>query len=120
MKYEIGIGELALSTVYERFRTIRNFLQEISELEVTKCDASLIDVYLKNLQNGAMGAKTFNTNVSGIQFFMKFLEVKGYIKRFRFMHRITWKNRSQSTMTEVWKRMCIWKLSKTSHSFLNT
>ena len=44
------------------------FLQEISELEVTKCDASLIDVYLKNLQNGAMGAKTFNTNVSGIQF----------------------------------------------------
>lgn len=30
------------------------------------------------------------------------------------MHRITWKNRSQSTMTEVWKRMCIWKLSKTS------
>ena len=77
MKYEIGIGELALSTVYERFRTIRNFLQEISELEVTKCNASLIDVYLKNLQNGAMGAKTFNTNVSGIQFFMKFLEVKG-------------------------------------------
>ena len=34
MKYEIGIGELALSTVYERFRTIRNFLQEISELEI--------------------------------------------------------------------------------------
>ena len=84
MKYEIGIGELALSTVYERFRTIRNFLQEISELEVTKCDASLIDVYLKNLQNGAMGAKTFNTNVSGIQFFMKFLEVKGYIKKVPF------------------------------------
>lgn len=84
MKYEIGIGELALSTVYERFRTIRNFLQEISELEVTKCDASLIDVYLKNLQNGAMGAKTFNTNVSGIQFFMKFLEVKGYIKKIPF------------------------------------
>ena len=70
--------------MYERFRTIRNFLQEISELEVTKCDASLIDVYLKNLQNGAMGAKTFNTNVSGIQFFMKFLEVKGYIKKVPF------------------------------------
>ena len=59
-------------------------MQEISELEVTKCDASLIDVYLKNLQNGAMGAKTFNTNVSGIQFFMKFLEVKGYIKKVPF------------------------------------
>ena len=86
MKYEIGIGELALSTVYERFRTIRNFLQEISEqqIEVTKCDARLIDEYLKNLQNGAMGAKTFNTNVSGIQFFMKFLEVKGYIKKIQF------------------------------------
>lgn len=59
-------------------------MREISELEVTKCDASLIDVYLKNLQNGAMGAKTFNTNVSGIQFFMKFLEVKGYIKKVPF------------------------------------
>ena len=86
MKYEIGIGELALGTVYERFRTIRNFLQEISEqqIEVTKCDASLIDEYLKNLQNGAMGAKTFNSNVSGIQFFMKFLEVKMYIKKIPF------------------------------------
>ena len=40
MKYEIGIGELALSTVYERFRTIRNFLQEIDEhqIDVTECD----------------------------------------------------------------------------------
>ena len=81
MKYEIGIGELALSTVYERFRTIRNFLQEIDEhqIDVTECDAGLIDTYLKNLQNGSMGAKTFNTNVTAIQFFMKFLEVKGYI-----------------------------------------
>ena len=34
MKYEIGIGELALSTVYERFRTIRNFLQEIDEHQI--------------------------------------------------------------------------------------
>ena len=86
MKYEIGIGELALSTVYERFRIIRNFLQELSEkqLQVTECDASLIDAYLKNLQNGTMGAKTFNTNVSGIQFFMKFLEVKGHITKVPF------------------------------------
>ena len=67
-------------------------MQEISELEVTKCDASLIDVYLKNLQNGAMGAKTFNTNVSGIQFFNEISGSKGvYKKWFRFMHRITWK-----------------------------
>ena len=86
MKYEIGIGELALSTVYERFRTIRNFLQEIDEhqIDVTECDAGLIDTYLKNLQNGSMGAKTFNTNVTAIQFFMKFLEVKGYIKKVPF------------------------------------
>ena len=32
----------------------------------------------------AVPAKTFNTNVSGIQFFMKFLEVKGYIKKVPF------------------------------------
>ena len=57
MKYEIGIGELALSTVYGKIPNHSKFLQEISELEVTKCDASLIDVYLKNLQNGAMGSK---------------------------------------------------------------
>ena len=92
MKYEIGIGELALSTVYERFRTIRNFLQEISEqqIDVAKCDASLIDTYLKKIQNGAMGAKTFNTNVTAIQFFMKFLEVKGYIKKVPFYASYYW------------------------------
>ena len=92
MKYEIGIGELALSTVYERFRTIRNFLQEIDEhqIDVTECDAGLIDTYLKNLQNGSMGAKTFNTNVTAIQFFMKFLEVKGYIKKVPFYASYYW------------------------------
>ena len=92
MKYEIGIGELALSTVYERFRTIRNFLQEIDEhqIDVTECDAGLIDTYLKNLQNGSMGAKTFNTNVTAIQFFMKFLEVKGYIKKVPFYVSYYW------------------------------
>ena len=58
MKYEIGIGELALSTVYERFRTIRNFLQEIDEHQiVTECDAGLIDTYLKKSAERINGSK---------------------------------------------------------------
>ena len=55
MKYEIGIGEMAISTVYEKFRIIRNFLKEISDEQqkVTTCDAERIDQYLKKRQEDA-------------------------------------------------------------------
>lgn len=79
MKYEIGIGEMAISTVYEKFRIIRNFLKEISDEQqkVTTCDAERIDQYLKKRQEDANEAKTFNTQVTSIQYFFKFLEVRG-------------------------------------------
>lgn len=59
MKYEIGIGEMAISTVYEKFRIIRNFLKEISDEQqkVTTCDAERIDQYLKKRQEDANEAK---------------------------------------------------------------
>ena len=78
MKYEIGIGEMAISTVYEKFRIIRNFLKEISDEQqkVTTCDAERIDQYLKKRQEDANEAKTFNTQVTSIQYFFKFLEVR--------------------------------------------
>lgn len=86
MRYEIGIGESAISTVYEKFRIIRKFLEEISseQKEVTACDAKRIDQYLKKRQEDENEAKTFNTQVTSIQYFFKFLEVKGYIIRIPF------------------------------------
>ena len=62
MKYEIGIGELALGDGVRKIPNNQKLFVEIDEhqIDVTECDASLIDEYLKNLQNGAMGAKTFN------------------------------------------------------------
>ena len=75
----------------ERFRIAKerinqsDSIEKISFQEVLQPkNRLLLQEYMKNLQNGAMGAKTFNTNVSGIQFFMKFLEVKGYIKKVPF------------------------------------
>lgn len=86
MRYEIGIGESAISTVYEKFRIIRKFLEEISDeqKDVTACDAKRLDRYLKKLQEDENEAKTYNTQVASIQYFFKFLEVKGYITRVPF------------------------------------
>lgn len=86
MRYEIGIGESAISTVYEKFRIIRKFLEEISDeqKDVTTCDAKRLDRYLKKLQEDENEAKTYNTQVASIQYFFKFLEVKGYITRVPF------------------------------------
>lgn len=92
MKYEIGIGEMAISTVYEKFRIIRNFLKEISDEQqkVTTCDAERIDQYLKKRQEDANEAKTFNTQVTSIQYFFKFLEVRGYVDKVPFRAEYYW------------------------------
>ena len=92
MKYEIGIGEMAISTVYEKFRIIRNFLKEISDEQqkVTTCDAERIDQYLKKRQEDANEAKTFNTQVTSIQYFFKFLEVRGYVDKVLFRAEYYW------------------------------
>lgn len=92
MKYEIGIGEMAISTVYEKFRIIRNFLKEISDEQqkVTTCDAERIDQYLKKRQEDANEAKTFNTQVTSIQYFFKFLEARGYVDKVPFRAEYYW------------------------------
>lgn len=86
MKYELGVTDLSVSSIYEIFRMIRNFLQTMDDerLNVCRCSPEYIDGYIKKQQEKENSVKTFNRNVTAILFFYKFLEIKGHIKRVPF------------------------------------
>ena len=86
MKYELGVTDLAISSAYETFRILRNFLQTMDgkNINACKCPTEYIDKYFKELQEKGNSSKTFNREIVAIQFFYKFLEIKGHIKRVPF------------------------------------
>lgn len=83
MKYELGVTDLSISNIYEKFRIIRRFLQDLNdeEMDVCICSVKRIDSYINGLEKSA---KTFNGEVIAIQYFFRFLVVRGYIPRVPF------------------------------------
>lgn len=86
MKYQLGITGQAVSTITTRFSLIRDFLCSLSENNQNVCDstAETIERYLNELQSRGIVAKTFNSYLSGLALFFRFLTVRGYIKRVPF------------------------------------
>ena len=86
MKYQLGITGQAVSTITSRFGLIRHFLCSLSENNQNVCDctAETIERYLNGLQSRGIIAKTFNSYLSGLSLFFRFLTVRGYIKRMPF------------------------------------
>lgn len=86
MRYELGITEKAVSTIYERYRKILKFLKQMDQdrISVLECNARKMDQYIKKLQEESISAKTFNEYLSSICYFFRFLVVKKYIYQIPF------------------------------------
>lgn len=84
MKYELGITDDAVSTVYERYRNIRTFLEKLGEKNAIECTSEILDSYFRKLQKEVTVVKTYNKKVAYIFHFFKFLEIKNYMKKVPF------------------------------------
>ncbi len=86
MRYGLGVTDMAISTIYEKFKDIRSFLAVLSEetQNVTDCTVDIMDAYFRRLEQEETGIKTYNSKVMNLHHFFKFLEIKKYIKKVPF------------------------------------
>ena len=86
MRYELGITERAVSTIYDKYRKILKFLQamEKDNLSALECDAKEMDCYIKELQELPISAKVFNEYLSSIAYFYRFLVIRRYLPKIPF------------------------------------
>ena len=86
MKYELGVSEDAVSVAEDRFYHIRDFLVALEKLNcsVLDCTEEQIELYLKELQEKEISAKTFNIYISRLVHFYSFLAAHGYPVRIPF------------------------------------
>lgn len=86
MKYELSVTDLSVSSIYETFRILRNFLRTMDDKRLNACQCPLerIDGYFKKQQEKGNSAKTFNRNMMAIVLFYRFLVIKGHIKKIPF------------------------------------
>ncbi len=85
MKYQLGIGELAVSTLIEKYCEIQNFLMALDKqkIDACYCPIEIIDEYFNTLRIGR-AASAYNSNISAVWEFYKFFEVKGVIDKVPF------------------------------------
>jgi len=86
MKYELGVSEDAVSVAEDRFYHIRDFLVALEKLNcsVLDCTEEQMELYLKELQEKEISAKTFNIYISRLVHFYSFLAAHGYPVRIPF------------------------------------
>lgn len=86
MKYELGVTGQAVSTIVNRFKFIRNFLEVLEQKNILVVDAKAEDLeeYTKILLSRKIQAQSFNERIFGIGHFFKFMEVRQYIPKMPF------------------------------------
>lgn len=86
MKYELGVTGQAVSTIVNRFKFIRNFMEVLEQKNILVVDAKAEDLeeYTKILLSRKIQAQSFNEQIFGIGHFFKFMEVRQYIPKMPF------------------------------------
>ena len=83
MKYELGVTGQAVSTIVNRFKFIRNFMEVLEQKNILVVNAKAEDLeeYTKILLSRKIQAQSFNEQIFGIGHFFKFMEVRQYIPK---------------------------------------
>ena len=90
MRYALGITDMALSSIRNRFLEIRNLLQTFDGEDKSICELpdEEIQAYLEKLRKKDVAEKTFNSQLFNIRHFLNFLLVKGYIQKIPFQYEL--------------------------------
>ena len=90
MRYALGITDMALSSIRNRFLEIRNLLQTFDGEDKSICELpdEEIQAYLEKLRKKDVAEKTFNSQLFNIRHFFNFLLVKGYIQKIPFQYEL--------------------------------
>ncbi len=85
MKYQVGIGDLALGNIRNQLCYIKKFLVYFNTLEsICEITEEQIAEYFKLLQEEEIKAETVNRQIFDIHRFFVYLNAKGHIKRIIF------------------------------------
>lgn len=88
MRYVLGITDLSLSSIRNKFLYIKKMLQSFDREDKNICEIQeeKIHLYLEGLRKKEVAEKTFNGQLFIIQHFFNFLLVKGYIPKIPFLY----------------------------------
>lgn len=90
MRYVLGITDMSLSSIRDRFYEIRKFLQAVDGEDKNICELQeeRIHLYLEELRRKEVAEKTFNGQLFSIRHFFNFLLVKGYLQKIPFQYEL--------------------------------
>lgn len=74
MRYGLGVTDMAISTINEKFKDIKSFLAVLSEnaKNVIDCTADNMDSYFRRLEQEETGIKSYNSKVTSLYHFLNF------------------------------------------------
>lgn len=84
MRYGLGITNLTINCLQSEFISVRNFLEELGQVDLYTIREVQMDAYLKKLQEKEIQADSYNKIVMSILHFFNFLQVRRYINKIPF------------------------------------
>lgn len=84
MRYGLGITNLTINCLQSEFISVRNFLEELGQVDLYTIREVQMDAYFKKLQEKEIQTDSYNKIVMSILHFFNFLQVRRYINKIPF------------------------------------